>query len=49
VCFPRDPKVAGSKPAKALDFLRAIQIRSTPSSRMGSKAGMSHVVIFYIM
>jgi hypothetical protein len=27
----------------------AIQIRSTPSSRMGSKAGMSHVVRFYSM
>jgi hypothetical protein len=28
-------------------FLRAIKIRSTSSSRMGSKAGRSHVVRFY--
>jgi hypothetical protein len=30
-------------------FLRAIKIRSTSSSRMGSKAGRSHVVRFYGM
>jgi hypothetical protein len=28
-----------------MDFLRAIKIRSTPSSQMGSKAGRSHVKI----
>jgi hypothetical protein len=28
-------------------FLRVIKIRSTPSSRMGNKAGRSHVVRFY--
>jgi hypothetical protein len=32
-----------------MDFLRAIKIRSIPSSRMGSKAGRSHVVRFYNM
>jgi hypothetical protein len=36
-------------PAKAMDFLRAIKISSTPSSWMGSKAGRSHVVRFYGM
>jgi hypothetical protein len=30
-------------------FLRAIKIRSTPSSRMGSKGRRSHVVRFYGM
>jgi hypothetical protein len=30
-------------------FLRAIKIRSTPFSLIGSKAGRSHVVIFYGM
>jgi hypothetical protein len=30
-------------------FLRAIKIPSTPSSRMGSKVGRSHVVRFYGM
>jgi hypothetical protein len=49
VCWPLDPKVAGSKPGQGDGFLRAIKIRSTPSSRMGSKAGMSHVVRFYGM
>jgi hypothetical protein len=48
-CFPLDPKVAGSNPAKAVDFLRKIKIRSTPSSRMGSNAGRSYVVRFYGM
>jgi hypothetical protein len=33
--------VAGSKPGKGDGFLRVIKIRSTPSSRMGSKAGRS--------
>jgi hypothetical protein len=41
-----DPKVAGSKPGQGDGFLRAIKIRSTPSSRKGSKAGRSHVVRF---
>jgi hypothetical protein len=45
--WPLDPKVAGSKPGQGDGFLRAIEIRSTPSSRMGSKAGKSHVVRFY--
>jgi hypothetical protein len=49
VCWPLDPKVAGSKPGQGDWFLRAIKIRSTPSSRMGSKAGSSHVVRFYDM
>jgi hypothetical protein len=43
------PKVADSKPCKSDGFLRAIKIPSTPSSRMGSKAGRSHVVTFYGM
>jgi hypothetical protein len=30
-------------------FLRAIKIRSTPSSQMGSKARRSHVIKFYGM
>jgi hypothetical protein len=41
--------VLGSKPAQGDGFLRAIKIRSTPSSRMGSKAGRSRVVRFYGM
>jgi len=49
VCWPLDPKVAGSKPGQGDGFLRVIKIRSTPSSRMGSKAGRSHVVRFYGM
>jgi hypothetical protein len=32
-----------------MDSLRAIEILRTPSSRMGSKAGRSHVVRFYDM
>jgi hypothetical protein len=44
-----DPKVAGSNPAKAMDFLRTIKIRITLSSMMGSKAGRLHVVRFYGM
>jgi hypothetical protein len=40
------PKGRGFEPSQGDGFLRAIQIRSTPSSRMGSKAG-SHVVRFY--
>jgi hypothetical protein len=42
-------KVEGSKPSQGDGFLRAIKIRSTPSSRMESKAGRSHVVRFYGM
>jgi hypothetical protein len=38
---------AGSKPGQGDEFLRAIKIRSTPLSRMGSKEGRSHVVRFY--
>jgi hypothetical protein len=49
VCWPLDPNVAGSKPGQGDGFLRAIKIRSTPSSRMGSKAGRSHVIRFYGM
>jgi hypothetical protein len=41
--------VAGSNPAKAMDFLRAIKICSRPSSRMEIKAGRSHIVRFYGM
>jgi hypothetical protein len=37
------------KPGQGDGFLRTIKIRSTPSSRMGSKAGRSHVVRFYGM
>jgi hypothetical protein len=43
------PKDRGFEPGQGDEFLRAIKIRSTPSSRMGSKAGMSHVVRFYRM
>jgi hypothetical protein len=31
MCLPLDPKVAGSNLAKAMDFLRAIKVRRTPS------------------
>jgi hypothetical protein len=43
------PKGCGFKPSQGDGFLRAIKIRSTPSSRMGSKAGRSNVVRFYSM
>jgi hypothetical protein len=43
------PKGCGFEPGQDDGFLRAIKIRSTPSSRMGSKAGRSHVVNFYGM
>jgi hypothetical protein len=49
VCWPLDPNVTGSKPGQGDGFLRAIKILSTPSSRMESKAGKSHVVRFYGM
>jgi hypothetical protein len=41
------PKGCGFESGQDDGFLRAIKIRSTPSSRMGSKAGGSHVVRFY--
>jgi hypothetical protein len=31
VCLPLDPKFAGTNPAKTMDFLRAINIRSISS------------------
>jgi hypothetical protein len=43
------PKGCGFEPGQGNGFLRAIKIRSTPSSRMGSKPGRSHVVRFYGM
>jgi hypothetical protein len=43
------PKGCRFKPGQGDEFLRVIKIRSTPSSRMGSKAGRSHVVRFYDM
>jgi hypothetical protein len=43
------PKGCEFEPGQDDGFLRAIKIRSTPSSRMGSKAGKSHVVRFYGM
>jgi hypothetical protein len=38
------PNGSGFEPGLGGGFLRAIKIRSTSSSRMGSKAGRSHVV-----
>jgi hypothetical protein len=43
------PKGCGFKPGQGDGFLMVITIRSTPSSRTGSKAGRSHVVRFYGM
>jgi hypothetical protein len=43
------PKDYGFEPGQCDGFLMAIKIRSTPSSRMGSIAGRSHVVRFYCM
>jgi hypothetical protein len=43
------PKGCGFEPGQGDGFLRAIKIRSTPSSWMGSKAGRSLVVRFYGM
>jgi hypothetical protein len=37
------------EPGQGDEFLRVIKIHTTPSSRMGSKAGRSHVVRFYGM
>jgi hypothetical protein len=41
------PKGCGFKPGQGDGFLMTIKIRRTPSSRMGSKVGRSHVVRFY--
>jgi hypothetical protein len=41
--FATGPKGRGFKPGRGDGFSRAIKIRSPPSSRMGSKAGRSHV------
>jgi hypothetical protein len=43
------PKGCGFDPDQCDEFLKEIKIRSTSSSRMGSKAGRSHVVRFYGM
>jgi hypothetical protein len=43
------PKACGFERGQEDGFLKEIKIRSTPSSRMGSKAGKSHVVRFYGM
>jgi hypothetical protein len=43
------PKVHGFEPGQSGGFVRVIKIRSTPSSRMESKAGKSHVVRYYGM
>jgi hypothetical protein len=40
------PKDCGFERGQGDGFLRAIKVRSTPSSRMGSKARRSHVVRF---
>jgi hypothetical protein len=44
-----ESKGCGFEPGQGDGFLRAIIIRSISSSRMGSKAGRSHVVRFYGM
>jgi hypothetical protein len=41
------PKGRGFEPGQGDGFLRAIKTRSTPSSRVGSKAGRSRVIGFY--
>jgi hypothetical protein len=43
------PKGCGFERGQGDGFIRAINIRSTPSSRMGSKAGRSRIVRFYDM
>jgi hypothetical protein len=43
------PNGCGFEPGQGDGFLRAIKIRNTRSSRMGSKAGRSHVLRFYVM
>jgi hypothetical protein len=42
-------KVREFEPGQGNGLLRAIKIRITPSSQMGSKAGKSHDVRFYSM
>jgi hypothetical protein len=41
------PKCCGFEPGQGDGFLRVIKICSTPSSRVGRKAGRSHVVRSY--
>jgi hypothetical protein len=41
------PRGRGFEPGQSDGILRATKIRSTPSSRRGSKAGRSHVVRLY--
>jgi hypothetical protein len=41
------PKCCGFEPGQGDGFIRVIKICSTPSSRVGKKAGKSHVVRFY--
>jgi hypothetical protein len=41
-----EPNGCGLENGQGDGFLRAIRIRSTPSSRMGSKTGRSYVVRF---
>jgi hypothetical protein len=43
------PKGRVFEPGQGDGFLRAIKMRSTTSSGMGSKAGRSHVIRFYGM
>jgi hypothetical protein len=43
------PKACGFEPGQGDGILRAINIRSISSSRMGSKAGRSRAVRFYGM
>jgi hypothetical protein len=43
------PKGCGFEHSQGNGFLMAIKIHSTPSSRMGSKAGRFHVTRFYDM
>jgi hypothetical protein len=43
------PKSWGFEPGQGDGYFKGDKIRSTPSSRMGSKAGRSHVVRFYGM
>jgi hypothetical protein len=47
--FAIGPKVCGFKLGQGNGLFKGDKIRSTLSSRMGSKAGLSHVVRFYGM
>jgi hypothetical protein len=47
--FANGPKGCGFEPGQGDGITRAIKIRSTPSSRMGCKAGRSHIVRLYGM